>query len=242
MRTHIRAGRAVTAFIALGLVISGCGSEEKKSESSSTESQPAPSSTATPGTAAPSPATPNGTAAPAAGTNPTIADYVAQSGITETPVKRGDPGEPTISIPLPTGWVDAGPNTPPGAYSAIAFTDPAMATDPPIIIAIMSKLTGNVDPAKIFEYAPGELKNLPGYESAGDGGPAKLGGFDAYQVGATYEKNGAKRLIAQKTVVIPAGDGNGVFVLQLNAGGTEDQIGPLMNATSQIDEQTTITP
>ena len=45
-----------------------------------------------------------------------------------------------------------------------------MAADPPSIVAIMSKLTGNVDPAKIFEFAPGELKNLPGYESAGDGG------------------------------------------------------------------------
>ena len=77
----------------------------------------------------------------------------------------------------------------------------------------------------IFKYAPGELKNLPGYESAGDGGEAKLGGFDAYQIGATYVKDGAKRLIAQKTVVIPAKDGSGTFVLQLNAGGTEDQIG-----------------
>jgi hypothetical protein len=117
-----------------------------------------------------------------------------------------------------------------------------MAADPPSIVAIMSKLTGNVDPAQIFKYAPGELKNLPGYESAGDGGEAKLGGFDAYQIGATYLKDGTKRLIAQKTVIIPAADGNGIFVLQLNAGGTEDQIGPLMDATSTIDEQTRITP
>ena len=239
MRTHICAGRAFSAFVALGLVLSGCGSEQK-SEPSSTSTpttQSAPSSSA-----APSSVSPNGTAAPPAGTNPTIADYIAQSGITEAPVKRGDPGEPTISVPLPAGWVDAGPKTPAGAYSAIVFADPAMATDPPTIIAIMSKLTGNVDPAEILRYAPGELKNLPGYESAGEGSNAKLGGFDAYQFGATYEKNGAKRLIAQKTVVIPARDGNGVFVLQLNAGGTEDQIGPLMDATSQIDEQTTITP
>ena len=68
-----------------------------------------------------------------------------------------------------------------------------MAADPPTIVAVMSKLTGNVDPAEIFKYAPGELKNLPGYESAGDGGDAKLGGFDAYQIGATYVKDGAKQ-------------------------------------------------
>jgi hypothetical protein len=176
------------------------------------------------------------------GANPTIADYIKQNGITETPIKRGDPGAPTVSLAVPQGWSDAGPKTPAGAYSAIVYGDPAMAADPPSIVAIMSKLTGNVDPAQIFKYAPGELKNLPGYENAGDGGDAKLSGFDAYQMGATYVKDGAKRLIAQKTVIVPAADGSGIFVLQLNAGGTEDQIGPLMDATSTIDEQTTITP
>jgi hypothetical protein len=40
--------------------------------------------------------------------------------------------------------------------------------------------------------------------------------------------------------VIPGQDG--VFVLQLNADGLEDQMGPLMDATSEIDEKTTITP
>ena len=53
-------------------------------------------------------------------------------------------------------------------------------------------------------------------------------------------KDGAKRAIAQKTVVIPGQDG--LYVLQLNADGLEDQIGALMDATSAIDEQTTITP
>jgi len=46
--------------------------------------------------------------------------------------------------------------------------------------------------------------------------------------------------VAQKTVVIPGSDG--LFVLQLNADGTEDQMGILMDATNIIDEQTTITP
>jgi hypothetical protein len=103
----------------------------------------------------------------------------------------------------------------------------------------MSKLTGDVDQAKILEYAPGELKNLPGFEG-GDGDSNTLSGFDAYQLGGSYVKDGAKRMIAQKTVVIP-GQG-GAFVLQLNADGLEDQMGPLMDATSEIDEKTTITP
>jgi hypothetical protein len=97
-----------------------------------------------------------------------------------------------------------------------------------------------VDPAKILEFAPGEIKNLPGYDGAQDGSPSNLGGFDATQIGGTYTKDGAKRAIAQKTVVIPGQDG--LYVLQLNADGTEDQMGALMDATSVIDEQTTITP
>ena len=40
--------------------------------------------------------------------------------------------------------------------------------------------------------------------------------------------------------MIPGKDG--LFVLQLNADGTEDQMGVLMDATTIIDEQTTITP
>ena len=133
--------------------------------------------------------------------------------------------------------------TPGRFWGAIMFTDPAMASDPPTIVAVMSKLTGHVDGAKILEYAPGELKNLPGFDSMGGNGEAtKLSGFDAFQIGGTYVKGGAKRVIAQKTVVIPSRDGDGIFVLQFNADGTEDQMAPLMDATSQIDEKTTITP
>ncbi|MEU0494644.1 LpqN/LpqT family lipoprotein [Mycobacterium sp. NPDC006124] len=235
MRTHSRAAGSAAVLVALGLGLSGCGSDSKTeaSTTSSTSSSSASSSTAT------SSAAPTSTQA---GANETIADYIKDNGITETPVKRGDPGTPTVTMPPPEGWADAGAKTPPGAYGAIVFTDPAMAADPPTIVSVMSRLTGDVDPAEIFKYAPGELKNLPGYESAGEGGTSKLGGFDAYQIGATFVKDGTKKLIAQKTVVIPAADGNGIFVLQLNASGSEDQINPLMDATSKIDEQTTITP
>ena len=115
----------------------------------------------------------------------------------------------------------------------ILFTDPSMAADPPTIVALMSRLTGDVDPAQVFKFAPGELKNLPGFEG-GDGKTGTLSGFDAYQIGGTYVRDGVKRMIAQKTIVIPGADG--LFVVQLNADGLEDQINPLMTATSEIDE------
>jgi hypothetical protein len=104
----------------------------------------------------------------------------------------------------------------------------------------MSKLSGDVDGAKILEFAPGELQNLPEYSGGNDGELGKFAGFDSMQVGGTYVKDGKSLLIAQKTAIIPT-DG-GVFVLQLNAEGTEEQMGPLMDATAAIDAETTITP
>jgi hypothetical protein len=234
MTSPMKAGATAIAVAALGLALAGCGQDTKAAPSSSSaSSSSASSSTTSSSSSSAAPAT------PAAGKNETIADYIKENGIKETPVKRGDPGTPTIDLPVPAGWQDAGGKTPQYAWGAIVFTDPAMAADPPSIIALMSKLTGNVDAAKVMEYAPGELKNLPGFDG-GDGNTSTLGGFDAYQIGGSYAKAGVKRMIAQKTVVIPGQDG--VFVLQLNADGLEDQMGPLMDATAEIDEKTTITP
>jgi Probable lipoprotein LpqN len=233
MTRSLRAGVIAIAAIAVGIGLSGCGSDTK-SEPTTAKETSAESSKTTTSEAAPT------TTAQAAGPNKTIVDYIKENGIVEAPVHRGDPGSPTINLPFPPGWEDAGNRTPEWAYGAILQSDPAVAQDPPTVIALVSKLTGNVDPAKILEYAPGEIKNLPGYDGAPNGSPSTLGGFDATQIGGTYTKDGVKRAIAQKTVVIPGQDG--LYVLQLNADGTEDQMPALMDATSVIDEQTTITP
>jgi Probable lipoprotein LpqN len=226
MRSSLRAGVIAIAAVALGIGLAGCGSDTKTEPTTSKETTSESKTTTS--------------KAAASGPNKTIVDYIRENNITETPVHRGDPGSPTIDLPFPEGWEDAGNRTPEWAYGAILYTDPAMAQDPPTIIALVSKLSGNVDPAKILEYAPGEIKNLPGYDGAAEGSPSTLGGFDATQIGGTYTKDGVKRMIAQKTVVIPGQDG--LYVLQLNADGTEDQAMPLMDATAAIDEQTTITP
>jgi hypothetical protein len=231
MTRSLRAGVIAIAAIAIGIGLSGCGSDTKSAPSTSKQTSTESSTTSK---AAPT------TSAAAAGPNKTIVDYIKENDIVETPVHRGDPGSPTIDLPFPPGWEDAGSRTPKWAYGAILFNDPAMAQDPPTIIALVSKLTGNVDPAKILEFAPGEIRNLPGYEGGDAGSPSTLAGFDATQIGGMYTRDGVKRAIAQKTVVIPGQDG--VYVLQLNADGTEGQMGPLMDATSAIDEQTTITP
>lgn len=236
MTTPPRAGGVLMAAVALTIALAGCGSGVTAGEATAEDAAGVTEGTTT-DKAAPGTSTPDEPSGP----NYTIVDYIRDNGIAETPVHRGDPGTPVLDLPMPPGWQDAGPDTPDWAWSAIVSTDPTFADDPPTIIALMSRLTGDVDPAKILEYAPNEIRNLPGYDGEGSNGSADtLSGFDAYQIGGVYVRDGERRLIAQKTVVIPGQDG--LYVLQLNADGTEDQLGPLLDATTMIDEKTVITP
>jgi hypothetical protein len=223
------------AAVSLSFALVGCGSDSKNDSKSSTST-----STSTETSSSKS-SEPSASPTPAAGKNKTIQDYLKENQITESPVKRGQPGSPKIDLTIPPGWSDAGQQTPDWAYEAIVFDSPQDKNDPPSIIAIVSKLTGNVDPAKVLEFAPGELQNLPGWTPLGDGAnKSTLSGFDAVQLGGNYTKDGKKRIIAQKTVVIPGQDG--LYVLQMNADALDGQEAPLMDATNIIDEKTTITP
>ncbi len=181
----------------------------------------------------------------------TIQQYIKDNGITSTQVRPGDPGAPKIVIALPQGWSDLGPDTPEWAYGAVQDTTKRASgaaqadtapnpDDPPTITVLLSKLTGAVDPAKILEYAPGELRNLPNYVAANEPITDKFSGFDAVQLAGLYERDGAQRTIAQKTVVIPANDA--VYVLQMNAEALKSDALALIQATDVIDKGTKITP
>lgn len=224
------------AITALGIGVVGCGS--------TSGSNTAPNKTSTTTTTGKPTTTDKAQAkvAPritAPGPNPTIASYVQQNGITDTPVHRGDSGAPTINLPIPDGWADAGRDTPATAYWAIVDNGPESAKYTPSIVATVSKLTGNVDRQKILDLAAGELKNLPGFNPMGDGSTSTLAGFPAYQLGGTWVDSGQTKAVAQKTVVIPAS--NGLYVLRLNADCLEDQIDKALPATITIDEKATIT-
>ena len=88
------------------------------------------------------------------GQNQTIRQYIKDNQITSTAVHLGDPGAPNIVIALPQGWSDLGTDTPPRAYGAVEFDTATDPNDPPTIVVLLSKLTGDVDPVKILEYAP----------------------------------------------------------------------------------------
>jgi Probable lipoprotein LpqN len=217
---------AAIATVALSLALVGCGSNNKSGTPSSSTSTSASASATSSATST----------APGAQAHKTIADYISDNKITETPIHRGDPGSPTIDLPIPTGWKvmegDSG-----GSYGGIVLAQPANPDDPPTIVAQVSKLTGDVDQAKLIQYASGDLQNLPGYDGSA-GNASTLSGFQAWQLSGSYTKNGTKRTAAQKTVVIPAQ--GGVFVLELDGDSLDSDQGVLMDATDIIDDQTTI--
>jgi hypothetical protein len=217
--------------VALSVALVGCGSNTKTETKTST-------STSTSITTTASTVTPT-TSAQAAGPNKTLQDYIKENHIVETPVHPGDPGSPTIKVPVPPGWSNAGPSTPAGAYTAMVYDQPQVPNDPPRITAIVTKLTGNVDPAQILNYAPGEEKNLPGFQAADNGNTNPISGFNAFSLAGSYMKDGTKRVIGQKTVVIPGQDG--VYVLRMTADALDGDLGTVMDAiTKVIDPQTTI--
>jgi hypothetical protein len=220
-RTAISGATAVAA--ALAIVLSGCGSDTK-TEPTKTTSESKTTSATTSKKAAPSTAKVAPRDEDATGPNPTIASYIAENNIQETQIKMGDPGSPTIDLPVPDGWEPAGEDKPDWAYGAIVYTGPE---------------AGEYTP-QIIDLAPGELQNLPGWKAMNEGEPSTLGDYPAYQLGGTWTQDGQTKIVAQKTVVIPGSDG--LYVLQLNADGLEDQAEIVGSATNVIDEQTKITP
>jgi hypothetical protein len=221
---------AATVTVALSLALVACGSSNKSSPSSTSTS----TSTSTSASSS-KPSTTSAT--PGAQGGPTIADYIRDSHITETPVHHGDPG-PNVDLPVPAGWqLNQNAGT---SYGGIVLAQPSNPSDPPTISALFSKLGGDVDQAKLIQYAPNELLGLPGYQGSGNGAASTLGGFQAWQIKGTYQRDGKTRTVAQKTVVIPSQ--GSVYVLQLNADALQADESPLMDAANIIDDQTTITP
>ncbi len=227
---------AAIAIVATSVTLAGCGSSPSSDNKAATNT----SASASAGTSA-KPQPKVATRINADGPNPTIAGYFKDSHITATPVHKGDPGAPTINFPIPDGWADAGPDTPPTAYWAIIDRGPEAAKYTPSIVATVSKLDGDVDPQKLIELAAGATKNLPGFQPHGDGAEDNLGGFPAYQLGGTWTHDGQLKAVADKVVVINGKD-DVIYLLELNADALPDQVEKALPATITIDEKTTITP
>jgi hypothetical protein len=229
MRSSPKMAVVAVAAFALSIGVAGCGSDKESAPAQETTAQP----TATSEAAAP---------------EMTIAEYVQENNIVQTPVRRGSPPPPTIELPVPPGWRGRADRAPADAYDAMVWvppasaTNPALAANPATLIVYVYKLTGNVDAAKVLEYAPAEIQRMPGYEGPKVGGPTKLGGFDAVQIGGSYMKDGVKHAVGQMTAVIPAQDG--LYVLQLNADSIveKERVQAVTTGTGFIATQAKITP
>lgn len=137
------------AITALGIGLVGCGSPSSSNSAASKTSTTSTTSTTTTTTTTSKPQSKVAPRTTVPGPNPTIASYIQQNRITDTPVHRGDPGAPTINLPIPDGWADAGHDTPDTAYWAIIDNGPEAANYTPSIVATVSKLVGDVDQQKI---------------------------------------------------------------------------------------------
>lgn len=228
MRTSAITG-LVAAATALSVVLAGCDSGKDASASSDNVT----SAAATAADAGNNNATD--------GPNPTIASYIKEHKITEQQVHRTDPGEPKVDLPKPDGWRASGDDNPPWAYDSIIYTGPVDAANyAPSVIALLSKLTGDVDAKALMATAPGEIQNLPGFTPSGPGTETKVRNYPAYRIAGTWVSDGKTKFVAQQTVIFPSG--GATYVLQLNADGAADQTPIIQAATDVVARQVKITP
>lgn len=180
-----------------------------------------------------------GSASEAPEVGATLNQYIVDNKIAETPFGPDQPGTPTVDFPIPGDWSPAGDRKPDWAYGAIVYDKAPNPEDPPFLYAIASKLTGNVDPAKILDLAPGQLNELPDFKPV-QGPPkrSKLSGYDSIDYVGTYVWEGKPRAVGQQTIVIPGKDG--LFVLQLNGEAPKGQEQIVIDAANVIREKTKI--
>ena len=231
MRTSAITG-LVAAATALSVVLAGCdsGKDASASTNSATSASPTPAAT---GADAGSKASD--------GPNPTIASYIKEHKITEQQVHRTDTGEPKVELPKPDGWKATGDDNPPWAYDSIIYNGPVDAKNyAPSVIALLSKLTGDVDAKALMATAPGEIQNLPGFTPSGPGTETKVRDYPAYRISGTWVSDGKTKFVAQQTVIFPSG--GATYVLQLNSDGSVDQTPIIQAATDAVARQVTITP
>ena len=171
----------------------------------------------------------------------TLHKYISDNEIAETPFKPNQPGTPKVDFPFPPDWSLAGDRTPDWAYGAIVYDKAKDPQNPPFIVAIASKLTGNVDPAKILELAPGQLNDLPEFKELSAPKKDSLGGFEAIDYAGTYMWEGKPRVVGQQTIVVPGRD-NSLFVLQLNGEAPKGEEQVVVDAADFIGENTKIYP
>lgn len=178
-------------------------------------------------------------AAPAELESVTLHQYVADNLVAETRIRRGDPGTPTVQFASPPGWRNAEDRTPDWAYGAIVYDAPKNPDDPPYMIAIASKLAGDIDVAAVLQYAPGQLNSLPGFAPRAEPTSSSVSGYRAVDYVGTFQGRGETKAIGQITIAVPGAAGE-VFVYQLNAVAPPGEEQVVIDAVKRIVADTRI--
>jgi serine/threonine protein kinase, bacterial len=239
------AGVVAVVLVVTGVVVAmNLGGGDTAADGSSTSTlRPAttlsrPSSSAT--TTAMPTAFPMPTLVGTPGNYQTIQTYIQQSGIEEQSQHRGDAKAPTIVLPTPDGWRDAGAESPNFAYQTLLYEGPDAPDSRPYVMVIVSKLVGNVDPAKVFAAAPGELYNLAGWAPDDPGKVAKLDGYPEFELSGQWDSSGKRTAVTQKTVLLNWKQG--FYVLQLNLNSAPEYRPILDRMIAAIDTDARIDP
>lgn len=223
-RTPITAASLLVAslFAAAGLALSGCtASFHAASVSTSRSSAPSAAPTST-----------------GSGEHHfTIADYIREADLTETPIHQGDASAPRIELPAIDGWVDATSQAPDTTYQAIKYTGEQVqgANYTPNVVVIMSRLSGrSVDGDALLKAAGGEVRNLDGYTPIGTPQTDTVDGYYAYKIAGSYDLDGLPVATGQTTVVIPGTAS--AFVVQISATANKEQLDILKDVVGRLDK------
>lgn len=228
MRNVLVAATAGLTAAVLSFGVVGCSTATKTEKASESASVPTTASLTIP-----APPEKEG------GLKKTLHDYIVENNIAEAPFKVGEAGAPTADFTIPEGWGEID-QVPDWAYGGIVYTKAADPADPPTIMAIADKLTGNVKPAEVLQFAPGLLDDLEGFTPSGPAVVSSFSGFDAIEYSGTYMNQGKKRFIDEKTVVVPGKDGS-FYVLQLNGDALESEQAVVQDAMKAINQNTKLT-
>lgn len=168
---------------------------------------------------------------------PTIADYLVDNGITETPVLLNPGDTPIADFQLPEGWEVRQSEDFPAyitAYGDIHQSDNFI----PGAALLVSQLDGPVDAEELLEYADGEFLNLPEFEEIRSEA-TDLDGFPAYLLIGVYEDaDFGPMVVSQRTAVI---EREGVvYAIQLNVRALESQAEAIDDDASLINESLTV--
>ena len=162
----VRAGVIAIAAVALGLSLAGCGSDTK-SEPSAKESATSSEATSTKTSAALHPPRRQ----PAATELHDRRLHPRQRHRRDTGQARG-PRRTHHRPAVPTRMGGRGKPHPAVGLQRISRYRSSVCRKSAHRHRAGVQATGNVDPAKILEFAPGEIRNLPGYDGAKEGSPA----------------------------------------------------------------------